>query len=188
VILAVVSGLASCSRFTPPHVAQGPGRAPIRIDTAQVPTWSREDLQFFLHGSMSTEFIPERVLHAFVRTYPDLFPRPDLGDFGLVPDPDFGWPVGFSRREVPHLGGLSSVGVNCAACHATEVAAAPDGTPAVLVLGGTSHFDAEAFFGAVTIATFRTADPVQMRRFLSAYLLAEDPAGAEHAEAVLASL
>ena len=28
----------------------------------QVPTWSPDDLQFFLHGSMSTEVAPENVL------------------------------------------------------------------------------------------------------------------------------
>ena len=29
-----------------------------------VPTWSRPDMDFFLHGSMSTEMAPERVLRA----------------------------------------------------------------------------------------------------------------------------
>jgi hypothetical protein len=36
--------------------------------SAQVPTWSRGDLDFFLHGSMSTEVIPEAVLRAFIKT------------------------------------------------------------------------------------------------------------------------
>ena len=34
------------------------------------------------------------------------------------------------------------------------------------VLGVTSHFDAEAFFGSVIVATFRTADPANMKKFL----------------------
>src|SRR5437868_1915028 len=76
------------------------------VDTAQVPKWSANDLNFFLHGSMSTEVVPEPVLRAFIQIYPDLFPRPDLTNLGLIPDPDFGWPIGFSRKEVKHLGNL----------------------------------------------------------------------------------
>lgn len=47
----------------------------------------------------------------------DLFPRPDLTYLGLIPDSDFGWPIGFSRKEVKHLGSLPAVDLNCAACH-----------------------------------------------------------------------
>jgi len=41
-----------------------------KIDIApqQVPSWSKEDLNFFLHGSMSTEVVPESVLRAFIKT------------------------------------------------------------------------------------------------------------------------
>src|ERR1017187_6195683 len=73
------------------------------IDLAQVPTWSHEDMDFFLHGSMSTEVVPERVLTAFMATYPDLFHGNDLSTFGLIPDAVGGWPIGISQREVPHL-------------------------------------------------------------------------------------
>ena len=38
------------------------------IDTAQIPKWSADDLKFFLHGSMSTEVVPEPVLRAFIKT------------------------------------------------------------------------------------------------------------------------
>jgi hypothetical protein len=47
----------------------------VGIDTAQVPKWSSDDLNFFLHGSMSTEVVPEPVLRTFIKIYPDLFPR-----------------------------------------------------------------------------------------------------------------
>ncbi len=124
---------------------------------------------------MSTEVAPEAVLRASIRIYPDLFPSKDLSHPGLIPDPEFGWPVGFSRSQVPHLGGLPAVGVNCASCHVADIAAAEGGAP-VRVLGATSHFDAEAFFGAVIVATFRTADPVNMQRYLAAYLAVNDPA------------
>src|ERR1043166_3728529 len=76
------------------------------IDLAQVPKWSSADLDFFLHGSMSTEVVPERVLQAFIRTYPDLFPKDDLSNFGLIPDAKAGLPIGVSRRSGAHLGGL----------------------------------------------------------------------------------
>ena len=49
---------------------------------AQVPGWSGDDLDFFLHGSMSTEFVPETVLRSFMRAYPELFPAADLSHLG----------------------------------------------------------------------------------------------------------
>ena len=118
---------------------------------AQVPGWSPDDLNFFLHGSLGTEFVPAGVLRAFVKIYPDLFPTADLSHLGLLPDPAFGWPVGFSWRKVPHLGGLPAVGINCASCHVTDLTV-PDAAAPVRVLGGTAHFDAEAFFGSVIVA------------------------------------
>src|ERR1044071_7988219 len=65
--------------------------AKAKIDPAQIPKWSADDLEFFLHGSMSTEVVPERVLRAFIKIYPDLFPASDLAYLGLIPDPAFGW-------------------------------------------------------------------------------------------------
>ena len=175
--------LSACALSSQPRPA--PSASPA-VPAAQVPAWSAEDLEFFLHGSMSTEVFPERMLRAFLRIYPDLFPKEDLSHFGLLPDATFGWPIGFSRRQVgQHLGGLSAVGINCAACHVGDVIP-PDGGRAVRVLGMTSHFDAEAFFGAVTIATFRTADPANMERYLSAYLAAGQPAGGDAAQQALA--
>jgi hypothetical protein len=73
---------------------------PTRIDLEQVPTWSAQDMDFFLHGSMSAEVVPEPVLRAFIKTYPDLFPASDLSHLGLFPDPAFGWPTGLSRANV----------------------------------------------------------------------------------------
>lgn len=155
------------------------------IDTAQIPKWSSDDLNFFLHGSMSTEVVPEPVLRAFIKTYPDLFPSQDLSHLGMIPDPDFGWPIGLSRKEVKHLGGMPALGLNCAACHVAEIRSSKDAAP-VRVLGVTSHFDAEAFFGAVIVSTFRTADPANMKRFASAYLAAVDPDVDESTQELLA--
>ena len=64
-MVAAVTGTANSSA----DQKKAPG-----IDTAQIPKWSSDDLSFFLHGSMSTEVVPEAVLRAFIKTYPDLFP------------------------------------------------------------------------------------------------------------------
>lgn len=183
-LLGVWLAVAACSTSSGPRAGSAAGdRA--SAGTAQAPGWSRADLEFFLHGSMSTEVLPERVLRAFMQAYPDLYPRVDLTHFGLVSDAAFGWPLGISRRDVPHLGGLPSLGVNCAACHLGEVTPAGGGR-AVRVIGMTSHFDAEAFFGAMTVATFRVAEPGGVRRFLSGYLAAGDPTAGGLGELYLA--
>jgi hypothetical protein len=157
-----------------------------KIDTKQVPTWSEQDMDFFLHGSMSTEVIPETVLRAFIKTYPDLFPTQDLSHLGLIPDPEFGWPIGFSRHpEVKHLGGLSAVGINCASCHVAQFTLASENKP-LRILGSTSHFDVEAFFGSVLVATFKTSDPANMKKFVSAYLSATHPKGDANAQQLFA--
>jgi hypothetical protein len=161
VTVAVFSGKVTESAATD-------NAAPARIG-AQVPTWSEDDLHFFLHGSMSTEVFPETVLRAFIKTYPDLFPTQDLTHLGLIPDPKFGWPIGFSRSNVKHLGGLAAVGINCASCHVAQITSTSSQEP-IQILGVTSHFNVEAFFGSVLVATFKTSDPANMKKFLVEYL------------------
>ncbi|HEY4330045.1 MAG TPA: hypothetical protein VGN88_09950 [Phycisphaerae bacterium] len=139
----------------------------------QVPTWSNEDMQFYLHGSMSTEVIPETMLRAFIATYPDMFPSKDFSHIGAIPDTAFGWPVGFTRANPAHLASLPSVGINCAACHTAQISS--PGMPDVRVLGTAAVFDAEAFFGSIVISTFRTEDPGNMQKFLGNYIDESDP-------------
>jgi len=74
---------------------------------------------FFLHGSMSTEFVPVNVCEAFERTY--LFvSQPDLSNFGLIPDAD-NLPIGykvanrFSAAMRYRTRRASFCGINCAA-------------------------------------------------------------------------
>src|SRR5207237_9785914 len=93
----------------------------VKIAQDQVPSWSKDDLNFFLHGSMSTEVVPEAVLGAFIKTYPDLFPSADLSHLGLIPDKEFGWPIGFSRKNIQHLGGLTAVGMNYASRYVASI-------------------------------------------------------------------
>jgi hypothetical protein len=83
--------LITCTSF-PSAALDRQTAAKNHINAAQVPSWSSDDLNFFLHGSMGTEIVPEAVLRAFIHTYPDLFPTPDLSHLGLIADPDFGWP------------------------------------------------------------------------------------------------
>src|SRR5436853_5105097 len=144
-----------------------------KIAQQPVPSWSKDDLNFFLHGSMSTEVVPEAVLRAFIKTYPDLFPTSDLTHLGLIPDREFGWPIGLSRKNVQHLGGLPAVGINCASCHVAEMTSGSSKEP-IRILGVTSHFNVEAFYGSVLVATFKTAEPDNMKKFLATYL-AIDP-------------
>ena len=177
--------LALLATVTANHDSLADQKKPTGIDTAQIPKWSSDDLKFFLHGSMSTEVVPEAVLRAFIKIYPDLFPSQDLSHLGMIPDPDFGWPIGLSRKEVKHLGGLPALGLNCASCHVAEVRSTKDAAP-VRILGATSHFDAEGFFGGVIVATFRTADPANMKRFASAYMASVDPDVDESTQNLLA--
>src|SRR5256714_8313239 len=171
VALVVAAAVLSGRTFTS---AARDGGSYNEIDIEQVPSWSKGDLNFFLHGSMSTEVVPEAVLRAFIKTYPDLFPSSDLTHLGLIPDKDFGWPIGFSRKvEVQHLGLLSAVGINCASCHVAQITSASSTSP-IQILGVTSHFNVEAFYGSVLVATFKTSDPANMKRFLSSYLSAMD--------------
>lgn len=160
--VALAAGVAAMA-----VAAEQPAKA--KIDPAQIPKWSADDLDFFLHGSMSTEVVPERVLRAFIKTYPDLFPASDLAYLGLIPDPSFGWPIGFSRKnEVKHLGGQSAVGINCASCHVAQITSSAAKGP-FRILGATSHFNVEGFFGAVLVSTFKTSEPASMKSFLAAY-------------------
>src|SRR5207302_1262994 len=75
------------------------------------------------------------------------------------------------------LGGLPSVGINCASCHVARITSTASKKPSkefIQILGVTSHFDVEAFFNSVIIATFKTADPVNMKKFLGHYLTEND--------------
>src|SRR4051794_9264217 len=180
-ILSVLASAAAAAAIA--TAADQPAKA--KIDPAQIPKWSPDDLDFFLHGSMSTEVVPERVLRAFMKIYPDLFPASDLAYLGLIPDSAFGWPIGFSRKaEVKHLGGLSAIGINCASCHVAQIHSSTTKEP-IRILGATSHFNVEAYFGSVLIATFKTSEPGNMKLFLSVYGSLPDPKSNQAAQQLL---
>jgi hypothetical protein len=95
-----------------------------------------------------------------------------LSHLGLIPDSRFGWPIGLSRKNVRHLGGLSAVGINCASCHVAQITST-SATEPIRILGATSHFDVEAFFGSILTATFRSSDPENIKKLPCIYLNAE---------------
>lgn len=186
VVAVFCAALVSCAPTRNGASRRETGPRGREFDLAQVPTWSRDDLEFFLHGSLGTEVIPEKVLQAFRATYPEFFPDADFAAFGAIPDPSAGLPIGFSRRAVEHLGGMSAIGINCAACHVGEIQSRTG--QRVRLLGVTSHLNVEALFGAVIVSTFRTADPANMEKFLGPYLQACDPGAGDDARKLLAAV
>ncbi len=174
----MVGGLASCWTMDWSEKSGGAAGKAFPIiqgkEKEQVPSWSQADMDFFLHGSMSTEVVPETVFRAFIQAYPQIYPTRDLSHLGLIPDGGFGWPIGFSRGKPAHLAGLPSVGINCASCHVTEVRSSSGG-PGVRILGVSSLFDAEAFFNAIVGSGFLSGDPANMKKFIAAYLDTQDP-------------
>jgi hypothetical protein len=177
VLIAIAAAGAAAGLKAADGAPEGSG--PHLVDPRQIEAWSHgssrgaagDDLEFFLHGTMSAEFIPERFLRAFESTYPDLFPGGDLSAYGATAERPEDLPPGFSRRVVPHLGGLPSLGINCAACHAGVVQEAPD-RPPIRVLGRPSLFNIYAFFGAIAVSLVRASEPNGMAKFLEHYLRA----------------
>lgn len=174
-LLILAAGVTTCAH--PGKRSQPfPSSEFYRVDPAQISTWSADDdVKFFVHGTMSSEFIPERVLRAFLAAYPDLYPGGDLSAYGVTVRSPEDLPLGLTRRTVAHLGGQPSIGINCAACHLGEVYEAPD-RPPIRVLGRPSQFNIYAFFGAIAVSMVRTADPASMEKFLRHYLRVSDPA------------
>ena len=56
----------------------------------------------------------------------------------------------------------------------------------IRILGVTSHFNVEAFYGSVLVATLKTSDPENMKRFIAAYLAVNDAIEGEHMQGYFA--
>ena len=71
------------------------------------------------------------------------------------------------------------MGINCASCHVAQITSSGGKGP-IRILGATSHFNVEAFFGAVLVATFKTSEPASMKLFLNSYFAGpENPTSKE---------
>lgn len=57
----------------------------------------------------------------------------------------------------------------------------------IRILGVTSHFNVEGFFGSVLVATFKTSDPDNMKRFLRNYVSDTAKIHGDHAETTVNS-
>ena len=78
---------------------------------------------------------------------------------------------GVHQTWIPELGVVD----RCASCHVAQITSTSETEP-IRILGTTSHFDVEAFFGSILAATFRSSDPENMKRLLGIYLNAEPKA------------
>jgi hypothetical protein len=79
---------------------------------------------------------------------------------------------------------MTAIGINCASCHFAQISSEIGKEP-IRILGATSHFNVEAFFGSVLVATFKTSDPANMKKFLSAYLALSDPKSGDEGQTLL---
>lgn len=137
------------------------------LDATQTPGLSADDVDFLLHGSMGDEFVPWRVMRAFVAANPDLFPNGDLSAYGVIGKGLDELPLGFSRRKADHLGGENAIGINCMSCH-TGTVEVPGKAP-LLVLGMPGDFNAAGWAGAMVLCTFRAGSKEGIGPFLREY-------------------
>jgi hypothetical protein len=79
---------------------------------------------------------------------------------------------------------MSAIGMNCASCHVAQISSISHSQP-IQILGVTSHFNVEGFFGSVLVATFKTPDPENMKRFLRNYVSDIEKVHGDHAETVV---
>ena len=123
--------------------------------------------EHFKYASIGTEYadgIPYWIWQALPRVFADKLPGPGgYASLGIVWEPGRELPVGFAKRQVL---GLTSVGINCAICHAATFRTRPS-SPRVVVVGGPAHqMDSQGYLRFI----FDCADDP---RFTSERLMAE---------------
>jgi hypothetical protein len=107
-----------------------------------------------------------------------------LERYGLIPDPagpgnPEGLPIGITADATRDLrfAGTTMIGVNCAACHVSELA--KDGRTAVRIDGGPNLFDLSRFYGDLAKSTVATVTDIgELWAFLGRL---RAPRGAEEA-------
>lgn len=162
--IASLALLALCCAIARPGDAPP---APFALDAGQTPGMSPDEVDFMLHGSMGDEFVPDRVMRAFVAANPDLFPGGDFSSYGVVGKGLETLPIGFSRRRIDHLGGENAIGINCMTCH-TGTIEMPGQAP-LLVLGMPGDFNAAGWAGAIVVCTLRSGSKEGIGPFLREY-------------------
>src|SRR5215831_12529118 len=112
--------------------------------------------QTFYHLSQGSEILPWILLTAVDVADPgSAKPFVDnLERYGLLPDPARdGQPVGLTVSSNPFTFGMDFVGVNCAACHVSELR---HGNKAVRVDGATNMFNLQLFYSEAIDAVLAT--------------------------------
>jgi len=115
-----------------------------------------EQKQTFYHLSQGSEILPWIVLTAVDVADPgSAKPFVDnLERYGLLPDPGHdGLPVGLTVSSNPFTFGMDFVGVNCAACHVSELR---HGNKAVRVDGAPNMFNLQLFYSEAIDAVMAT--------------------------------
>jgi hypothetical protein len=124
--------------------------------------------QGFYHLSQGSEIMPWILLTAVDVADPSSA-KPfveNLGRYGLLPDPgrDDGLPVGLTVSSNPFTFGMDFVGVNCAACHVSELR---HGGKAVRIDGAPNMFNLQLFYSdAIDAVMATTSDGGKLWRAL----------------------
>lgn len=130
---------------------------------------TQEDRSDFYHMAEGSEVIPLSWIKSLKNKKTDKYFLEDIERFGLIPDPNnkYGLPVGLTAdetRDIKFTPFGKMVGVNCAACHVSELKY--DGQ-SVRVDGAPSRFDIEKFFDELGQAIKDTlADKKERWKFL----------------------
>lgn len=148
---------------------------PVTLDQG----WDEATRNLFYHEPQGSPILPYAWFLALEQTDAQaLFREEDhLEGFGLISwgtsdlNPD-GLPIGMTIDR-GMLGPEPQLGMNCAACHVTEVTVKDR---RVLIDGGVSHFDFAAFMADLLAALQATRDdPAKFARFASRILGADAP-------------
>ena len=114
---------------------------------------SQQDHQHFFRDGLGNRALPEAWFRALEDPAGDrlLGDRDNMKAVGFLYEADDDLPIGLARNEGP---GGAWLGVNCAHCHTTDLTY--KGTT-VRIVGGTSKFDTNQFYGKVFGAIVRTS-------------------------------
>jgi mono/diheme cytochrome c family protein len=177
----VLPGILGCPASTPPAQVQAPSPDPSLARNGL----DGDDQARFYHLSEGSEVYPLSWLRALTDSVTKRPFMEDLQRFGLIPDaqgphnPE-GLPIGITADQTRDLrfAGTTMVGVNCAACHVSELSR--DGRTVVRIDGAPNLFDLSRFYGDLaksTVATF--TDIGELWAFLGR--LRRQPGGREEA-------
>ena len=172
-ILWLAGAGLSCSRGAPPPVPE------VSTPTVGRVGLTEPDRAEFYHLEEGSEVFPLTWFMALDSESGGGVFAQDMQRFGFLPDPrsssnPHGLPVGITAAETRDLtfAGVKMIGVNCAACHVSEITI---NAKAVRLDGAGGRANISAFYSGLAKATVATArDPLKFLRFLNR-LRAQEP-------------